>query len=970
MDGRHKNNFFKYIILVFSFLLINNLLYSFFLHCGSGTGSISPSHITPGSTNKFTILYTSMENITNGAISVEIPSGFSAPQTNNPNIEGYVTFSQGIQLNDVSITGSGPWTIEVTIRTMQSFSNINIYYGANTNAVAPSQLGFYTFAMKSKVKNTGTLISLFPSPGVQIQEIDGSGSMGLWDGLFYAHGVPLTVSTKSTQEYKFEYFSSFQLNGGAINLEIPIGFTPPQMTDSNQPGFVSLSNAENVVIDNLSITGAGPWQINITIKTMQASSQLYIKYGKNKGSRAPSVPGYYGFNCKSKKKNGFLTPLYVQPSVIVKDIDGSGSLLLNERLENSILTKSTQQYIFKYSSEFKLNKGMLSINIPTGFSAPQTNSSALPGYVSLTNGNKTSLSNLSITGTGPWMINVCIKTMAAINGYFYVKYGKGLGTVAPTSVGTYTFTAKSRNENGNLAPLEYSPIVKLKNKDGSGAGYFFITYGMYGLEMTNYNLKAGSVTNLILNFTSDFNLNHGAISLEIPSGFSAPQTNDTGLNGYISISNSSGTVISNFSISNRIINISVKTLNKDGSIIIHYTNVQIPSTAGKYFFNFKSREAGGTLTSIDSSPYAIVFDSNPPSPVMTVSAQDNPSDNGRQLLVKWSNPNTNPDFFAYNIYLSDSPITATTTSFISINQIYYDASVKSTIISVPEDLIDYYVGVKAVDAGNNSSSFHSEGLSTAGPVYSVRNVILSDFINDTIYSTYDKNTKVIFKQGENIGSYLDIIQIENESSQKKVDEANLKATIKGLKFQSMDQLSSTIGHFIFNGNFFGTAELYMNYADSDLANIKENKLKLLKLDENENFWFKVKNQTINYENKYIKTDITGFSIFRIAEIQVADDLSNVKIYPNPFKPTDDDFSTGNYNTGIKFINLPPMVKIKIYNIAGEYISTLNESDGDGILRWNATNDDGDKLASGLYILYIENIENKKDKVVKRLAIIK
>ncbi len=933
-----------------------------------GMGYSSYLTVATKSTQEYIFQYTADFQLNEGEISLEIPAGFTPPQTNSPAQPGYVSISNhgNASISNFSITGSGPWYVNVTIKTIEPdwINGIYIKYGKVAGAAAPSTAGYYTFNTKSKSKD-GTLTPLNWSPQIDVRHPDGSGNMMVWDRMWYSSY--LTVATKSTQEYIFQYTADFQLNEGEISLEIPAGFTPPQKNSSAQLGYISISNHGNASVNNFNITGTGPWYVNVTIKTMEPGwgNHIYIKYGKVAGAAAPSIAGDYTFTAKSRTKDGILAPINWSPQIEVKNIDGSGRMMvLNDMWfdsQISVLVKSTQEYIFQYTADFQLNEGEISLEIPAGFTPPQTNNPAQLGYVSISNYGNASISNFYITGLGPgpWHVNVAIKTIEPHWGnHIYIKYGKGAGAVAPSIKGNHRFTAKSRNKNGLLTSLQYSPLIKVKTKDGSGLSYW-----------SPFNSEINTTTDYSFEFMSEFNLNNGGISFEVPAEFPIPQTNSSISNGYIDISNLGGAVISNIFITNRIINITVKTLNKNGVILIDYKNIQNPSAAGTYYFNFKSKSKDGTLSLIERSPYVILYNSTLPSSVTTVSVKDNPTDNGKKLLVKWTNPNTDPDFKEYQIYISESPINSISEA-VNVKSINSN-SVTSSIISIAEDLRDYYIAVVAVDAGDSVSLLDNKGRSVAGPVYSVRNIVLTDSADDTIYSTYNKNTRVVFNKGENIGIYLDIIRVEDENNIAKVNEADLKSTINGFKYDSMKKLESTIGEFKITGTFSGTAFLYMNYSSS-LSGVCENKLKILKLDEINNIWYilDLSCQSQNINNKCIMLPLRNFSILRIGESLVADDLSNVKIYPNPFKPLDGDFSTGDYNTGIKFINLTPKVKIKIYNIAGEFICTLNEENGDGIFVWNGMNENNDKLSSGIYIIYMQNKQNKKDNVIKKLAIIK
>jgi flagellar hook assembly protein FlgD len=89
---------------------------------------------------------------------------------------------------------------------------------------------------------------------------------------------------------------------------------------------------------------------------------------------------------------------------------------------------------------------------------------------------------------------------------------------------------------------------------------------------------------------------------------------------------------------------------------------------------------------------------------------------------------------------------------------------------------------------------------------------------------------------------------------------------------------------------------------------------------------------------------------------IAQNLENVVVYPNPFKP-----SKG--HTEIRFERLTKNVTIRIYNIAGELVR-LEENIITGFFDWDVKNDSGEKVASGVYIYVITDDEGriKKGKI--------
>jgi hypothetical protein len=82
------------------------------------------------------------------------------------------------------------------------------------------------------------------------------------------------------------------------------------------------------------------------------------------------------------------------------------------------------------------------------------------------------------------------------------------------------------------------------------------------------------------------------------------------------------------------------------------------------------------------------------------------------------------------------------------------------------------------------------------------------------------------------------------------------------------------------------------------------------------------------------------------------DLSLVTTYPNPYR-------IGLEQIPFKFINLTQNAVIKILNLNGNLIKTLQETNGDGGLEWDLCDENGNQVASGIYLFYITNQHQKK-----------
>lgn len=84
---------------------------------------------------------------------------------------------------------------------------------------------------------------------------------------------------------------------------------------------------------------------------------------------------------------------------------------------------------------------------------------------------------------------------------------------------------------------------------------------------------------------------------------------------------------------------------------------------------------------------------------------------------------------------------------------------------------------------------------------------------------------------------------------------------------------------------------------------------------------------------------------------VSANLSNVRVYPNPWK------KNVNEGTNITFGNLPEGSTIKIFTVSGHLLREFKAASGQQT--WDLRNDLGDKVASGIYVYFVTDNQNHK-----------
>lgn len=123
---------------------------------------------------------------------------------------------------------------------------------------------------------------------------------------------------------------------------------------------------------------------------------------------------------------------------------------------------------------------------------------------------------------------------------------------------------------------------------------------------------------------------------------------------------------------------------------------------------------------------------------------------------------------------------------------------------------------------------------------------------------------------------------------------------------------------------------------------------------------------INYDNpiqigvdKYLfNTKGVSFST-ELAKSQV----DKINVFPNPYYGVNTE-ELNKYNRFVTFSHLPAKATVRIFNLAGVLVKTIEKDDPGQFLRWDLQNNSGLPVASGLYIAYIDLPDLGSTKIVK------
>ena len=178
---------------------------------GSGTNTVTPLTTLANTATTETFTYTAPAGgMTSGAVTIDVPAGWTAPQTGAG--AGQVTSTAGT----VGVAGQ---TVTVSGLSLNAGQTVTITYSAG---IAPTTTGAANWTTKQKSNAGGTLINLGVQPSVTVNNAaDGSGTNTV---------TPLTTLAGTATTETFTYtVPTGGMTAGAITVDVPAGWTAPQL---------------------------------------------------------------------------------------------------------------------------------------------------------------------------------------------------------------------------------------------------------------------------------------------------------------------------------------------------------------------------------------------------------------------------------------------------------------------------------------------------------------------------------------------------------------------------------------------------------------------------------------------------------------------------------------------------------------------------------------------------------------------
>jgi len=132
------------------------------------------------------------------------------------------------------------------------------------------------------------------------------------------------------------------------------------------------------------------------------------------------------------------------------------------------------------------------------------------------------------------------------------------------------------------------------------------------------------------------------------------------------------------------------------------------------------------------------------------------------------------------------------------------------------------------------------------------------------------------------------------------------------------------------------------------------------LNESNSTWELVSGQALNLAQDHVTADVMHFSLYILLGEAPATDLDSVKLFPNPCSTSD---------SGVTFTGITQEASIRIFNMAGELVATVENEAATSTLMWDLTNSNGSTVSPGIYVYMVTDWMMNSSRAVGKIAVI-
>ena len=595
--------------------------------------------INAGQKGALVFTFTATGDMNGGAFSVTVDNSWPNPTPDNTSV--MTTGSTGNLIPRQK-------ELIVPIVSLSATQTITVTYGGTdkdhrvTAPGVPEAGSVFTF--KTRSTPTGTFVAIpDTSPSDQdprnfevkvTQAADGSGKVTL-------PVAQRTVSAGSTgNTFEITYTAVGQMNGGKIQLEVPVGdgdtWTPLSRDNLTVQGsglaVGEFSNNDRTVTYPITTLGKGD-TVKFTYTGVEVQSTVSGDSDRNgvAGPEPKKVP--LKVSVSGSKDAPLVLVGDAGEAMITVDnaADGSGTATIEfsstnfSPIENDDVPANLEVDIaIKYTAigdvsgadivvdnpdnALKADPGLVSLEltIPVAFTLPQTDDAADPGYIEVSGGGGSG-ANLELFGRIVRVKNVLLARGSVIT----INYRKVL---TPPARGNHPFTIRSQGrkdtkntdatdkDDRHLVALSAgSPQVTIGPVISGSGSAEIVTPELTGDPPELHKFIAGKPGATIqFEFTVPGRLDGGDVKLRAPAGWVAPGRS-SGSKGYTTVFPSSGVRIGSlvFDSTEASVVIPIIEMGKDDKLTITYgagggaSGVDVPQVAGDHQFVVETITRGG-----------------------------------------------------------------------------------------------------------------------------------------------------------------------------------------------------------------------------------------------------------------------------------------------------------------------------------------------------------------------------------------
>ena len=126
---------------------------------------------------------------------------------------------------------------------------------------------------------------------------------------------------------------------------------------------------------------------------------------------------------------------------------------------------------------------------------------------------------------------------------------------------------------------------------------------------------------------------------------------------------------------------------------------------------------------------------------------------------------------------------------------------------------------------------------------------------------------------------------------------------------------------------------------------------------------------ISTKPNQVGSDVFTFAAPSISENAdlAKEDVKEINVFPNPYYGVNSE-ELNKYQRFVTFNHLPAKATLRVFNLAGQLVRTIEKNSNSQFERWDLLNNSGLPVASGLYIVYIDMPDLGTTKTVKAAII--